>query len=151
MNILLQSEQVVTSSFGSPAQPDTGLLGIQQEHTRGWTTGSMDNGYAFKIGFINDKARYVAMTKRSGSRWEEADVYALLQSIGDLDYWNYTAGAVFFQYKEREDGKPDGKVIATASGWHTSDRRYAFVYVPRVAGDMLIVPVKSSIDQNFPS
>jgi len=153
MNILLQAKKDIEAFFGKKGTIAPNLLDMvgQGEKAFGWLLGSMDNGFDLTIGFFDSNARYVAFKKRSGTKWTEADVRACLITIGDIHNWSPTSGAEFFDYVEREDGKPDGKILASATGWHTTKRRYAFVYVPTVPGEIALIPAKDSLDKNFPT
>ena len=153
MNILLHTQadvEVFLAKKGTIAPNLLDMVG-QGEKAYGWLLGSMDNGFDLTIGFFNDKARYIAFKKRSGTAWTEADVRGSLMLIGNIYNWSPITGAEFFDYIEREDGKPDGKVLASATGWHTAIRRYAFIYVPTVPGEIALLPAQDSIDNNFPT
>ena len=41
-------------------------------------------------------------------------------------------------------------IVAEASGWQSPRRRYAFVYVPSIPGEVGILPDKTAIDHKFP-
>ena len=107
MNILLQAKKDVEAFFGKKGTIAPNLLDMvgQGEKAFGWLLGSLDNGFDLTIGFFNDKARYVAFKKQSGTKWTESDVRVCLSIIGDIHNWSSTSGAEFFDYVEREDGK----------------------------------------------
>jgi hypothetical protein len=44
----------------------------------------MSQGFQITFGYFNDKARYVAFQKRTGSPWGEGDLRAVLMQIGGL-------------------------------------------------------------------
>jgi hypothetical protein len=153
MNILLQKQTDVEAFFNKKATMAPNLLDMvgQGEEASGWLLGSMDNGFDLTVGFFSDNARYIAFKKRSGTLWTEADTRACLLLIGDIHNWSTITGAQFFDYVEREDGKPNGKVLASATGWNSPERKYVFVYVPTVPGEIALLPAKDSIDKNFPT
>ena len=153
MNILLQSKSAVEAFFQKQSTIATNILDMvgEGEKAFGWLLGSMDNGFDLTVGFFNDKARYVAFKKRSGSQWTDADVRGCLMLIGDIHNWSTITGQQFFDYSERENGIATGKILATATAWHTPQRRYAFAYVPTVPGEIAILPAKDSVDKNFPT
>ena len=124
------------------------LLGMvsQGEETFGFLTGDMSEGFEIMIGFFNDKARYIAFKKRTGTPWNEGDLRATLMQIGKYSNWTVKTGSDFFDYVEKA-GK---KIVAEAAGWQTPRRRYVFVYVPDVADEIGIIPDKTAIDQKFP-
>lgn len=147
MNILLKSKKDVETHFGKKATMATNLLSMvgQGEKAFGFLLGAMDAGFDVTVGFFNDKARYVAFKKRSGKKWEESDLRSVLMQIGSFSNWSSKPGSEFFDYVE----KSGDKVIAEATGWNTPRRRYAFVFVPTVEGDIGIAPDRSSIDPRF--
>ena len=148
MNLLLQTKQDAEVHFGKKATMAPNLLGMvgQGEEAFGFLTGDMSEGFEITIGFFNAKARYLAFKKRTGTPWSEGDLRASLMQIGRYSDWSVKAGSEFFDYAEKA-GK---KILAEASGWQTPRRRYAFVYVPDVAGEIGIIPDKMAIDQKFP-
>ncbi|MEY2485094.1 MAG: hypothetical protein QOG67_3269 [Verrucomicrobiota bacterium] len=148
MNLLLQTKQDAEVHFGKKATMALNLLGMvgQGEETFGFLTGDMSEGFEITIGFFNAKARYVAFKKRTGTPWSEGDLRASLMQIGKYSDWSVKASSEFFDYAEKA-GK---KIVAEASGWHAPRRRYAFAYVPDVAGEIGIIPDKMAIDQKFP-
>ena len=148
MNLLLQTKQDAETHFGKTATMAPNLLGMvgQGEKTFGFLTGDMSEGFEIIIGFFNDKARYLAFKKRTGTPWNEGDLRATLMQIGKYSGWTVKAGAEYFDYVE----KSGTKILAEAAGWQTPRRRYAFVYVPDVAGEIGIIPDKAAIDQKFP-
>jgi hypothetical protein len=46
-------------------------------------------------------------------------------------------------------GIPAAEIVGEASGWQTARRRYCFVYVPDVPGEIGLLPDKTAIDQKF--
>ena len=106
----------------------------------------MSQGFEITVGFFKGKARYVAFKKRTGTPWGEGDLRAALMQIGRYSDWSVKANSDFFDYTEKE-GK---EVVAEAAGWQTPRRRYAFAYVPDIAGEIGIIPDKTAIDQKFP-
>jgi hypothetical protein len=147
MNILLKSKKEVETHFGKKATMATNLLSMvgQGEKACGFLLGAMDAGFDVTVGFFNDQARYVAFKKRSGKKWEESDLRAVLMQIGSFSKWTSKPGSEFFDYVE----KIGDKIIAEATGWHTPKRRYAFVFVPTVDDQIGIAPDRSSIDPKF--
>ena len=113
------------------------------EEAYGFLLGTMDNGFEVTVGFFNSKARYAAFKKRTGSRWSESDMRAVIMQIGRFSDWSNKPGSDFFDYTE----KSGDNIIAEATGWQTPRRTYAFVYVPIVAGDIAIMPDKNALDQ----
>ncbi|PYM02427.1 MAG: hypothetical protein DMF19_03075 [Verrucomicrobia bacterium] len=148
MNILLQTKEEVETHFGKSATMAPNLLGMvgQGEEAFGFLTGDMSEGFEITVGFFNGKARYVAFKKRTGTPWGEGDLRAALMQIGKYSNWSVKFGSEFFDYAEkRKKG-----VISEATGWQAPRRRYAFVYVPDVGGEIGIMPDKTAIDQKFP-
>jgi hypothetical protein len=148
MNLLLESRETAEQHFGKTAMMAPNLLGMvgEGEKSFAFLTGDMSEGYQVTFGFFNDKARYVAFQKRSGSAWGEGDLRAALMQIGDYSNWNIKTTSDFFDYVEKS-GK---KIVAEATGWQSPRRRYAFVYVPAVPGEVGILPDKTAIDHKFP-
>ena len=66
--------------------------------------------------------------------------------IGDYSNWSIKATSDFFDYVEKS-GKT---IIAEATGWQSPRRRYAFIYVPSIPGEVGILPDKTAIDHKFP-
>jgi hypothetical protein len=147
MNILLQSKKGVEAHFGKQAMIAGNLLNMvgQGEKAYGFLLGTMDAGFEVTVGFFNDKARYVAFKKRSGRTWEESDLRATLVQIGPFSNWTTKPDSDYLDYIE----KAGEKVVAEATGWKTPRRKYDFIYVPIVAGEIGIAPDKSSIDPKF--
>jgi hypothetical protein len=145
MNVLLKSKSEVETHFGKQATMAISLMDMVNEGERayGFLLGSMDNGFDVTVGFFNGKARYAAFKKRSASTWNDSDIRAVLMQIGRFSDWSYKSGSDFFDYTE----KSADNVIAEATGWQTSSRTYAFVYVPDVEGDIAIMPDKNAVDQ----
>ena len=148
MNILLQSKQDAEIHFGKSATIAPNLLGMvaQGEKSFGYLTGDMTQGFGITVGFFNDKARYVAFQKRTGTTWSEGDLRAALMQIGKYADWSMKAGSDYFDYAEKV-GK---EIVAEATGWQTPKRRYVFAYIPDVAGEIGLIPDKTAIDQKFP-
>jgi hypothetical protein len=148
MNILLQTKQDAEAHFGKKATMAPNLLGMVAEGEKafGFLTGDMSQGFEITVGFFNGKARYIAFQKRTGTPWSEGDLRAALMQIGKYSNWTVKPGSDFFDYVEKA-GK---EVVAEAAGWQTSRRRYAFAYVPDVAGEIGVIPDKTAIDQKFP-
>jgi hypothetical protein len=148
MNLLLENKQAAEEHFGKRAVMAPNLLGMvaEGEQSYAFLTGDMSEGYELTFGFFRDKARYIAFKKRTGSPWGEGDLRATLMQVGDYANWGVKASSDFFDYVEKS-GK---KVVAEATGWQSPRRRYAFVYVPYLAGDIGIIPDKTAIDHKFP-
>ncbi|HEY4284703.1 MAG TPA: hypothetical protein VGM62_16700 [Chthoniobacterales bacterium] len=148
MNLLLQGKADAEEHFGKTATISPNLLGMvgQGEKSFSFLTGDMSEGFQITFGFFNDKARYVAFQKRTGSPWSEGDLRASLMQIGDYANWSLKSTSDFFDYVEKS-GK---KILAEATGWQSPRRRYLFVYVPYLAGELGIVPDKTAIDHKFP-
>jgi hypothetical protein len=149
MSLLLQTKAQVEAKLGGQGLFTANLLGMVQdgESAFEWPTGDMNSGWKIWIGFFNNKARYVAFSKRSNSVWEQQDTKSSLSMIGHWTNWMSQPEEETFEYVEKNAA---GVVVATASGWRGNQRRYAFAYVPDVAGDILIAPVRGTIDQKFP-
>ena len=149
MNILLKTKAEVEGQFGKKATMAINLLNMvgQGEKAFDFVTGDMDSGFDVIVGFFNDKARYVAFKKRAGRKWDESDLRSVLMQIGSFSNWTSKPGSDFFDYSE----KSGGKIVAEATGWQSAKRRYAFVFVPTLAGEIGLVPEKSALDQKFPS
>jgi hypothetical protein len=147
MNILLHTKEDAEIHFGKKAMMAPNLLGMvgEGEKTFGFLTGDLSKGFEITVGFFNDKARYVAFQKRTGTPWGEGDLRAALMQIGKYSNWSLKSGSDFFDYAEKA-GK---QVAADATGWQSPRRRYAFAYVPDVAGEIGLVPDKTAIDHKF--
>ena len=150
MNILLSSKDDVTKFFHKQGMFATNLLDMvgEGEKAYNWLLGDMTNGYDVTIGFFHEKARYAAFKKRAGDAWSEADTRACLMLIGAWGNWSSKPGSEYFDYSEKDGSNPP-KEIANATGWQGHVRRYAFVYVPVVPGEIALAPVKTAIDQKF--
>jgi hypothetical protein len=148
VNLLLQTKELAEEHFGKTAVMAPNLLGMvgQGEKSYAFLTGDMSEGFQVTFGFFNNKARYVAFQKRTGSPWGEGDLRAALMQIGDYSNWAIKASSDFFDYVEKS-GK---SVLAEASGWQTPRRRYAFAYVPFLTGEIGLLPDKTAIDHKFP-
>jgi hypothetical protein len=148
MNLLLQNKEAAQDHFGKSAVMAPNLLGMvgQGERSFSFLTGDMSQGFEITFGFFNDRARYVAFQKRTGAPWGEGDLRASLLQIGDYDNFKMKSGSDFFDYVEKS-GKA---IVAEATGWQTPQRRYVFIYIPYVAGEVGIVPDKIAIDHRFP-
>jgi hypothetical protein len=148
VNLLLETKAAAEEHFGKAALMTPNLLGMtaQGEKSFAFLTGDMDEGFEVTFGYFNDKARYAAFQKRTGSAWGEGDLRAALMQIGDYSNFAIKSSSDFFDYVEKS-GK---KVLAEATGWQTPRRRYVFVYVPYVGGEVGILPDKTAIDHKFP-
>ena len=147
MNILLQTKDEVERHFGKKATMAPNLLGMvaQGEEAFGFLTGDMSEGFDITVGFFNGKARYVAFKKRTGTPWGEADLRTVLSQIGKYSKWSVKPASEFVDYVEtRKKG-----VVNEATGWQVPRRRYVFVYIPDVPGEIGIMPDKTAIDQKF--
>ncbi len=147
MNLLLQSKQTAEQHFGKGAVMAPNMLGMvgQGEKSYAFLTGDMSQGFEVTFGFFNNKARYIAFQKRSGAPWGEGDLRTALMQIGDYSDWTVTTKSDFFDYAEKS-GK---QIVAEATGWQSPHRRYAFVYVPHVPGEVGIMPDRGAIDHKF--
>jgi hypothetical protein len=147
VNLLLQTKRDAEIHFGKSATMAPNLLGMigQGERSFGFLTGDMSQGFEITLGLFNDKARYLAFQKRSGTPWGEGDLRSALMQIGDYSNWSVKTGSDFFDYVEKA-GK---EIVAEASGWQTPHRRYVFIYVPNVSGEIGIIPDKTAIDRRF--
>src|SRR5438552_9248281 len=145
MNILLQTKEEIEAHFGKSATMAPNLLGMvgQGEEAFGFLTGDMSEGFEITVGFFNGKARYVAFKKRTGTPWGEGDLRAALMQIGKYSNWSVKPASEFFDYAE----KRKTVVVGEATVWQTPRRRYAFVYVAVVAGEVGIMPVEITTDQ----
>ena len=149
MNLLLQTKKEAETHFGKKATMAPNLLGMANEGEKAFSfrTGDMTQGFEVTIGYFNGKGRYVALHKRSGTAWEEADLRAALNQIGKYSNWAVKPNSDFFDYIEK-DGKD---IVAEATGWQSPERKYAFAYVPNLDGDISLLPDKSAIDRKFAS
>jgi hypothetical protein len=149
MNILLQRKEDVEARFGQQATMAVNLLGMvnRGERAFGFLTGAMDEGFDITVGFFNEKARYIAFKKRTGTAWGDGDLRAALMQIGRYSNWSVNPGSEFFDYVEKQGDQ----IVAEATGWKTPKRRYAFVYVGDVPGEIGLLPDKTAIDQKFPT
>ena len=147
MNILLQTKEAAETHFGKSATMAPNLLGMVGEGEKAFAflTGDMSQGFEITLGFFNGKARYAAFKKRSGSAWGEGDLRTSLMQIGAYSNWSIKSGSNFFDYVEKA-GK---QIVAEATGWQTAPRRYLFVYVPDLAGEIGLIPDKTAIDRKF--
>src|SRR5213079_1370665 len=125
MNILLQTKEEVETHFGKKATMAPNLLGM--------------------VGLFNGKARYIAFKKRTGTPWGEGDLRAVLSQIGKYSNWSVKPASEFLDYVEKRK-----RGVGNATGWQVPRRRYAFVYIPDVPGEIGIMPDKTSIYQKFP-
>jgi hypothetical protein len=148
MNLLLQTKEEAETHFGKKATMAANLLGMvgEGEKAYGFLTGDMAQGFDITIGYFNEKARYIAFKKRTGTPWGEGDLRTALMQIGKYSNWSVKASSEFFDYAEK-DGK---KIAAEATGWQSPRRRYCFAYVADVPGEVGLMPDKTAIDQKFP-
>jgi hypothetical protein len=147
MNILLKTKGDVEEHFGEKAVMGGNLLGVRGEEAFRFLTGAMDGGWDITVGFFNQKARYVAFKKRTGTKWSEADLRACLTQIGRYKDWFFGSNPEYFDYTE----KKGDEIVAEATGWKPKNRGYAFVYVPQVPGEIGLMPDKTALDQKFPT
>jgi hypothetical protein len=159
MNILLQRKEDVEAHFGQQATIAANLLGMVNRGEKAWgfLTGDMSQGFDITVGFFNGKARYAAFKKRSGTAWNDGDTHATLTQIGRYSDWSIKPGREnptthqpevdFYDYVQEKGDQ----VIAEATGWQTRARRYAFVYVADVPGEIGLLPDKTALDQKFPT
>lgn len=149
MNILLKTKQDAEAYFGKRATIATSLLGMvnQGERAFGFLTGGMEGGWDITVGFFNQKARYIAFKKRTGTKWSEADLRVCLTQIGRYKDWSFESNPEYFDYAE----KKGDEIVAEATGWKPKNRAYAFVYVPNLPGEIALMPDKTALDQKFPS
>ena len=147
MNILLKTKQEAETQFGKKATIGQNLLSMvgQGEKAFSFLTGAADAGFEVTLGLFNDKARYIAFRKRSGRKWEESDLRSALSQIGSLSNWTIKPASDFFDYAE----KSADQIVAEATGWQTPNRKYAFIFVPAVKGEIGLAPDRSSIDPKF--
>ena len=147
MNLLLQTREEAEVHFGKKATMAPNLLGMtaQGEKAVGFLTGDMSEGFEVTLGLFDDKIRYAAFAKRSGTAWGEGDLRAALMQVGKFSDWSVKANSDFFDYEE----KKGRAIVAEASGWRTPQRNYVFVYVPDVPGEIGLLPDKTAIDQKF--
>jgi hypothetical protein len=147
MKLLLQTKEEAETHFGKKATMAPNLLGMvgQGEEAFGFLTGDMSEGFEVTIGIFYEKIRYVAFQKRTGTPWGEGDLRAVLMQIGKYSDWSVKPSSDFFDYEE----KKGRTVVAEATGWRTSRRGYAFVYVADVADGPGLIPDKTAIDQKF--
>lgn len=148
MKLLLQTKEDAEIHFGKKATMAGNLLGMvaQGEEAFGFLTGDMSQGFEVTVGIFSGKIRYVAFKKRTGTPWGEGDLRAALMQIGKFSNWSVKPGSDFFDYEE----KKGRAVVAEATGWQTPRRRYAFVYVADVPGEIGLLPDKTAMDEKFP-
>jgi hypothetical protein len=98
MNILLKTKQDAEAYFGKKATIAINLLGMVNEGEKafGFLTGSMDEGWDITVGFFNQKARYIAFKKRTGTKWSEADLRVSLTQIGRYKDWSFESNPEYF-------------------------------------------------------
>ena len=147
MNLLLQTREEAEIHFGKKATMAPNLLGMvaQGEKAVGFLTGDMSEGFDVTLGLFDEKIRYAAFAKRSGSSWGEGDLRAVLMQVGKFSNWSVKPSSDFFDYEE----KKGRTIVAEASGWQTPRRNYVFVYVADVPGEVGLLPDKTAIDQKF--
>lgn len=147
MNLLLQTREEAEIHFGKRATMAPNLLGMvaQGEKAVGFLTGDMSEGFDVTLGLFDEKIRYAAFAKRSGSSWGEGDLRAVLMQVGKFSNWSVKPSSDFFDYEE----KKGRTIVAEASGWQTPQRNYVFVYVADVPGEVALLPDKTAIDQKF--
>jgi hypothetical protein len=70
MNTLLKTKEDVEEQFRKKATMAVNLLGMVDvsEEAFGFLTGGMDEGWDITVGFFNQKARYIAFKKRTGTK-----------------------------------------------------------------------------------
>jgi hypothetical protein len=146
MNILLKTKKDAELHFGMKSTMAANLLGMTNRGERaiGFLTGNMDQGWDVTVGYFNEKARYIAFKKRTGTKWSDGDLRTVLMQIGRFSDW--TIKSEYFDYIE----KKGEEVVAEATGWKPQNRGYAFVYIPVVAGEIALMPDKTALDQKFP-
>ena len=148
MKLLLQTKEDAEIHFGKKATMAVNLLGMvaQGEEAFGFLTGDMSEGFDVTIGIFKEKIRYIAFKKRTGTPWGEGDLRAALMQVGKYSNWSVKQSSDFFDYEE----KKARVTVAEATGWQTPRRRYCFVYVADVPGEIGLMPDKTAIDQKFP-
>lgn len=148
MFLLLRPKKDLHKQFGKKSTMAGNLLNMISEGEKaiGFLTGNADSGFDVTVGMFDGIARYVAFRKRSGRKWSEADLQAVMQQIGPLRNWTRPANSDFLQYLEREGNE----VVAEATGWQSPQRRYAFFYVPILKEEIGLLPEKGALDQKFP-
>jgi len=149
MNILLKTKEDVEEQFRKKATMAVNLLGMVDvgEEAFGFLTGEMDEGWDITVGFFNQKARYIAFKKRTGTKWSEGDLRVCLTQIGRYKDWSFESNPEYFDYVE----KKGDEIVAEAIGWKPKNRGYAFVYIPYVPGEIALMPDKTALDQKFPT
>ena len=117
MNLLLQTQEEAEIHFGKKATMAPNLLGMvaQGEKAVGFLTGDMSEGFDVTLGLFDEKIRYAAFAKRSGSSWGEGDLRAVLMQVGKFSNWSVKPSSDFFDYEE----KKGRTIVAEASGWQT--------------------------------
>jgi len=120
------------------------LLGMNLQGEKAFliSSPSMNEGYDLTIGFFNNKARYLVFKKKSSTRWNEADVRVSLMQVGPFSNWSSKPGSDFFDYLEKEGDR----IVAELTGWQTPKRKYCFVYIPALEGEVAIAPDKGALD-----
>src|SRR5215471_10082095 len=104
MNILLKTKRDAEAHFGKKATIAISLLGMVDlgEKAFGFLTGGMDGGWDITVGFFNEKARYIAFKKRTGTKWSEGDLRTVLTQIGRYKDWSFEANPEYFDYIEKK-------------------------------------------------
>jgi hypothetical protein len=120
------------------------LLGMNLQGEKAFliTSPSMNEGYDLTIGFFKNKARYLVFKKKSSTRWNEADVRATLMQVGPFSNWSSKPASDFFDYLEKDGDK----IVAEATAWQTPKKKYCFIYIPVVEGEVAIAPDKGALD-----
>ena len=144
MNILLLSRAQVEKAVRKKSVFTPNLLGMNLQGEKAFliTSPSTNEGYDLTIGFFNNKARYLVFKKKSSTKWNEADVRVTLMQVGPFSNWSSKPASDFFDYLEKEGDK----IIAEATAWQTARRKYCFVYIPVVQGEVPIAPDKGALD-----
>ena len=144
MNIFLLSRAKVEKTVGKKSVMTPNLLGMNLQGEKAFliTSPSMNEGYDLTIGFFNNKARYLVFKKKSSTSWNEADVRATLMQVGPFSNWSSKPASDFFDYLEKDDDK----IVAEATAWQTPKKKYCFIYIPVVEGEVAIAPDKGALD-----
>jgi hypothetical protein len=144
MNLLLLSRAEVERAVGKKSVMTPNLLGMNLQGEKAFliSSPSMNEGYDLTIGFFKNKARYLVFKKKSSTKWNEGDIRVTLMQVGPFSNWSSKPGSDYFDYLEKEGDT----IVAEATAWQTPRKRYCFIYIPVVQGEVFIAPDKGALD-----
>jgi hypothetical protein len=62
--------------------------------------------------------------------------------VGPFSNWSSKPASDFFDYLEKDGDK----IVAEATAWQTPKKKYCFIYIPVVEGEVAIAPDKGALD-----